>query len=235
MLKRLSLTICLFLIICNVLGGCSTPPNNSSQSTQIGKESTPLSTESGNVTTELTNEEKGVPDSVVLRNTTYAPDFVDYEVNHNVDTAAHIDDLKLVLHYAGNYGTKTITIPYTYQYDKGSDLWTLLHSGDGVGKHYINKTSYIDNSPFTGEKSTFSYSISFHEIDTAQMTATISYDITFKHKNTVISGKKTVPIIESGGTFNSHFLIEYTEESFLGYTKENLWFWFNIDTGISAL
>lgn len=188
------------------------------------------------ICTLVPSEYKGVPDSVICRDASYdTADAYKYEVIHDVDTAAHIDDAKLKLYYKGTYGTKTIIAPYSYEYSKSNDSWSLLEEGTVTSEQLLNEQAYIDASPWVGECDGYhacSYSITFYEINMDEMYAIISYDIDFKDDSIPdLSNYSTVDLIEGGGSWNLHFLIHYRYDGFLS-DEESLWFWLGIDYGL---
>lgn len=131
-------------------------------------------------------EISGVPESVLLRDAgDLTQNCTNYKIEHNVDTAAHIDDLQLITIYKGRYGTKTLTTPYSYIYDKSTDIWTLMDTGSADAVYSVNKQAYIDSSPWTGRKSMngwwYQYSITIHKID--ESSVTVSYHIDFEQDN----------------------------------------------------
>ena len=131
-------------------------------------------------------ESRGVPESVLLRDAgNLTQNCSNYKIKHNVDTAAHIDDLQLITIHKGPYGTKTLTTPYTYMYDKSTDIWTLIDTGFSDAVYSVDKQAYIASSPWTGRESMngwwYQYSITIHKID--ESSVTVSYRIDFEHEN----------------------------------------------------
>lgn len=184
----------------------------------------------------LPPEIRGVPDSVICRDANYDIDSAaKYDVIHNVDTDAHIDDAQLKLVYKGDYGTKTITVPYSYEYSKSDDSWTLLEKGDATSEYVLDEKAYKEKSPFLGKiegSRECTYSITFQKINMEEMYAVISYDIDFAKKSIPdISGFTTVALEDSYGLY---FLIEYTYPGAWSSDQETLWFWLNIDKGIDT-
>lgn len=169
------------------------------------------------------NDNNGVPESVVLREArSLTEDYTSYKIKHNVDTAAHIDDVELELYFEGDYGKETITTSYSYQYNKSNDLWTLLEEGDVSSKYVINENTYISSSPCTGKgngRYSFNYSINFEEFNTDACTATISYIIDFDGSIHNYEGRTTIDIDYESGTSAPSFalLVEfYVANLYLG-------------------
>lgn len=193
-------------------------------------------------------EAAGVPDSVIFRDINYK--IAGYEINsasnhtvtHNVDTDAHIDDAILSLCFEGAYGTKTITVPFTYQYNKASDLWVMLDGGTATSERTINESSYIDASPWTGKvegKHGYRYSITFHQIDTNSMTATISCEIDFETDSIPdVSKTVTVNLDDLGGACDHVLSVDCSYERYIGngyWTTEEVsaHFFLNYDNGLT--
>ena len=182
-------------------------------------------------------ESKGVPDSVIRRNTSYTIDKANkYGIIHDVDTDSHIDDLQMKLYFKGTYGTKTVQVPCSYQYNKADDSWTLLDEGPATSKQLLDEDSYIKSSPWKGAAEgyhDYSYSITFLNINMDRMEAVIHCDIDFKRDDIPDLNKTiTVDFIEIGGSYNLHFEIDYIYPGMFSDKTESLWFWLDIDDGL---
>lgn len=166
---------------------------------------------------------KGVPDSVVLREAeSQVENYTNYKINHKIDTAAHIDDIELELYNEGAYGTETIATSYSYQYNKATDLWTLLQAGDFSYKYVIDENAYISSSPCTGAVNgpySFNYSISFEAFNADTHMASISYMIDFDGSIHDYEGQAAINIDYNSGTSAPSFtlLVEfYVANLYLG-------------------
>lgn len=82
-------------------------------------------------------EGKGVPDTIVFEQVRYQYETLSYyvlspsyQISHNVDKTTHIDTVTVQMLARGEYGTETDTIYLQYQYNRASDLWTLIAEGE---------------------------------------------------------------------------------------------------------
>lgn len=190
----------------------------------------------------LSPESKGVPDSYVLRHNsiTRNPDS-DYKITHNIDKDTHIDEVEFTTTSEGMYGTLTKTQVLQFQYDKASDLWEFLgiipQNGEYVqDEQTLNDVLFIHRSPFVGssENESYTYSITFSEIDFTMLTATFTYTIDHKNDEYDISGSMTSDINASGYEGEYKFSIPYectvpTLFSVSGYKTETRYYTFQLD------
>lgn len=178
---------------------------------------------------------KGVPDSQVLFSANINVDNANrYEIIHDYDTDTHVDSVEIVLYYEDHFGTITTRFPYWFQYDRASDLWTIIREGVRTTEHEIDEEAYRGYCFYGTDENwihPYDYSIEFIDIDTAQMTATIYYEITFYDNIPSLRDTQTVEIQTNTG---NHILIPYEYENFAGTSMNTLWFDFNIESGLEA-
>lgn len=167
-MKKIYVASFLFLLICINLSACSSNVNN---------------------------EEKGAPDSVVLSNEAYI-DFVerysllDYTIYHDVDTTSHIDTLTLVMNGETGYATIRSTQQYIYQYNRSDDIWVLIEEGASNSYTSLNYEAFVSSSPWSGvcnptrwTNDEFNYTIDIKSIDLSNWTVTLTYSIDFHSDN----------------------------------------------------
>lgn len=130
------------------------------------------------------SEKNGVPNSVferdaadILGNCTH------YEASHHVDTDAHTDSVHLTVSKEGQYGKITTNAEYLYQYNKSSDLWTMLGGGILTTEHSLNEDAYVSSSPWIGQEDfhtwgngNFQYRIDIHQLSSSQIKYSFSID-----------------------------------------------------------
>lgn len=128
------------------------------------------------------NENKGVPESTVLHDVTETFGNVkeDYQckIEHSVDLSSHIDNAAIIVEYETEYTKQTGMINSRYQYDKSSDLWTLLELGEWTWETEL-KDTFTKVKPYMGIDvyETYNYALYIDDIDTKNMKITCSYVI----------------------------------------------------------
>lgn len=139
-----------------------------------------------------TNESGGVPDSLVLSDLSYIKgDYLldgDYSLSHNIDSDAHIDTVYIqFLNEETEYARQYRILSCRYQYDKSTDLWTLLGYGGWVSRTEL-KDAIFSQETWTGfsdnplKSNQFSYSIMVDRIDLDTMTITLTnYVLIYNH------------------------------------------------------
>lgn len=126
------------------------------------------------------NEKKGVPESVVLYDVTEvlgkAENDYQCKIEHNVDVSSHIDNAVIVLKYETEYTKQTGMAECQYQYDKSSDLWSLIEFGDWIWETEL-KEFFTETKPHMGTDiyETYNYALYIDEIDTKNLTIICSY------------------------------------------------------------
>ena len=182
--------------------------------------------------TPLGGVSKGVPESLVLRNTPIE-DNMTYEINHHYDSSTHIDDIELITSYKGAFGVQTKTYTYAYQYDKNSDLWSLISDDDGLQSDVtsLDPKAYIGKS-FEGRfEHTHSgeYQIAVRDLDLSNETITIDYLLIFDNQEVFSSTAETVSILPmTNGELG--FTIEYSWSIVRFFVP----FWLDLLEGVSA-
>ena len=177
----------------------------------------------------------GVPESVVLREVTLDEN-VTYNISHHYDPASHIDDVELTTCYNGKYGTQTTTYTYAYQYNKSTDLWTLIDKNNGMQNTATTfnneslKREYIFSGDFNQAHSG-TYTIFVENLDLSNMKADLSYSINFNDNSAGLYSRNTFDIYTTKDGKNLFFVIPYTR-SFV--VRFELTFVFDIDIGIRA-
>lgn len=178
-------------------------------------------------------ESRGVPESLVLRNITI-PENVTYEIIHKYDSATHIDDVELITSYTGKFGTKTQKYVYSYQYDKSTDLWTLMSGNNGLQSDItvFDENKYLNNE-FTGKFNgahSGKYRIIINEIDFDKKKVAVEYLLIFDDTSDVLTNTKSFDICNTT-TDKLCFAIPYKRSMVVSF--EQL-FIFDIDNGFCA-
>lgn len=143
----------------------------------------------------LSNEERGVPDDLVSLD---ALNYILSEFNplthistsvskieHTVDTTLHRDTITAYVDYEYNYAVITEVIFLTYQYDKTTDIWTLLADYNTYQHGSIKLKESILEETFSGttEGGVFSphydinYELTILESDLDQGWLSIYYEV----------------------------------------------------------
>lgn len=177
----------------------------------------------------------GVPESLILRNVSIGEN-VTYEITHNYDAATHIDDVLLTTSYNSAFGVQTMTYTYAYQYNRLTDLWTLIDGNNGLQSDTItfSKESYMNNCRFTGEfdqNHKGSYTITIKDLDLTGKTATIEYFVMFSDDYSILSDTKTFELLTTQDGKGLGFVIPYTRSRVVMF---RLVFLLDIDTGLQA-
>lgn len=126
------------------------------------------------------NEKKGVPESIVLHDVAEVLENieVDYQlkIEHSVDTSSHIDNATIILKYETDYTKQIGMVNCRYQYDKSSDIWTLLEIEEWTWETEL-KESFTEIQPYMGSSiyETYNYALYIDVIDIENMTITCSY------------------------------------------------------------
>lgn len=125
-----------------------------------------------------------------------------YEINHNYEKATYIDDVELITYYSGDFGVRTKNYTYAYQYDKSSDLWSLIGTDNGLQSDVttLNPKAYIGKS-FEGrfdQADSGQYFIKVRDLDLTNKTITIDYSLEFDDGETVSKTAVTTAM----GTFS---------------------------------
>ena len=224
-MKRL-LLIALALILClGVLAACdepTTPPAGDTPGTQEtpGGGETPTPGDGTPPTDTSTTEDKtAVPESLVLRNVSLDENTT-YIMTHNYDAATHIDDVTLVTVYAGNYGTRTQTYIYSYQYDRSSDLWSLIGGKNGLQSDVVSfdPESFIGKT-FEGSYSqadSGQYSIQVTNLDLKNEKITVKYSISVQNYG-LLSKTEILSIFPFSDGSGYGFEIHYTRSMVVRY------------------
>lgn len=186
--------------------------------------------------TACSKEKKGVPESQVLDKTSIITDYVDeYEIKHDVDKETHIDEVKVIAHSRGRYGTLTREQNMEFQYDKSRDLWTFVDyvrcaDRSMIGEvQSLDESAYIAGSPFFGQGATgTSYEITFCAIDFAEKAASIDYEIDASND---VSGKMDVVLYEAEYNGMLQFSIPYVykKPNWSGTVDETGYYTFYLD------
>lgn len=231
--------ICIIVILCS----CTQKANDDSYETislnvTTGEWSVehaePTTTANTVETTAAYVEPRGVPDSVILRNA-YVPENTTYEIEHNYDSDAHIDDVLLTMYYNANFGTEITTCSYAYQYDRSSDLWELIDERKEQNDRSVSfdEEAYQNNSPFIGNTNEYhncEYSISVLDIDIENMKAKIEYSVDFSSSSVPdLSNSATVELWCSNDGEGPYFVIPYSRSIVV---RDEILFMLSIDEGI---
>lgn len=236
----LALTLLFLLCACGS-NTQDTEPSKPSESTQSAT-TTESSTENTTapidnvVTTAPSEEVNEVPESVVLRNISIDENAT-YSITHNYDSASHIDDVELITCYNGEYGTRTTTYTYAYQYDKSSDLWSLIGGNNGMVSDVItlSEESYKNNNYFSGDFNQVhngTYSIMVESLDLANNKATVTYAITFDDDMSTLYSTETFELDTANDGKSLCFVIPYTRSMVVRF---ELIFVLDMDVGLRAI
>lgn len=185
-MKRNIVTIILGVSIVLTLFGCTSKSEEISQPSAQNNLQEGISQPLIQNNSQEIQENPQVPESVIFLTTDIDVDTADrYTVTHNYDTDAYTDNVELTLYYEGPYGMDTSCHHLWYQYDKTSDLWTLIKEDDAIYEEEINADAYMNSSPWVGRDENIGcdYSVFFYDIDTDQMTVDIGYNIVFDNNS----------------------------------------------------
>ena len=118
--------------------------------------------------TGCSTEASGVPEEIIRQDTGSSYD--DITIQHNVNRNTHIDTVTITEHYYGTFGEHHETSEYQYEYNRASDLWTLLektwlggesdlYEEEFIGTWYCEEDdSYLEIHHMTEDTVRFSYS-----------------------------------------------------------------------------
>lgn len=79
---------------------------------------------------------KEVPDSVIEFNLHEYGYYADWTAKHNADSKSHMDTVDITLNYLENYCAITAQVTFVFQYDKSSDLWSLIKTTEVIYTGY---------------------------------------------------------------------------------------------------
>ena len=135
------------------------------------------------------SEERGVPQSQIQADVSSRSTKVMYTVTnctHNVDTTQHQDNV-LVEYCATNKYMRTDYVQnFVYQYDRTSDLWTLISKGENSYNYVL--LDNLKGTKWSGISETImgshlSYTITVNSINQANEWINFTYDIHFAGKD----------------------------------------------------
>lgn len=175
----------------------------------------------------------GVPDSLILREFQIDENQT-YKINHDYDSATHIDDVELLITSKGNYGTKTTTFTCSYQYNKSTDLWTVYNEDNTTRNDIIT----LDAKKFIGTsfEGRFSqnhkgnYYIKVNALDLDNKTINITYTIIFDDGE-ILQDTREINIVSFNNETELGFIIGYKRSMVVMF---ELSFSLDLTKGISA-
>ena len=237
-MKKAILIVLILICILSVFCSCSL--KNSGSNTAVSSNSSISSkadstekTESNNQSSEQIKELDGVPASIVLRNVSI-PENETYEIIHNYDSTTYIDDVELITIYSGKFGIQTKKYTYSYQYNRSTDLWSLISGNNGKQSDVIN---FVDdvylNKEFTGKFNRYhsgSYSVTIKDIDFDNKKVEVDYLLTFDDNSGALFDIKTFEL-RNTNTGELCFVIPYKRSMVVSFEQV---FVFDIDKGLYA-
>lgn len=171
-------------------------------------------------------EGAGVPESVVLSSDAYY-EFMNtygnctYEIQHQVDTSAHTDNVTFIMSYESDYAILTESAYLRYQYTKSDDIWTLVdYVYSETPTFELKADSIVNASPWQGEIKNYyssqpncSYTLYVEDIDTQNLTITVQYMVDYNNsKYADITTAKTAMFPLSDMSHDNYYLFNIYEE-----------------------